>query len=298
MEHDGLVATAEQVVHFGDMKLFGQHPARGLSVLWHERERAWLVALPGYTGGVTRAETLRKFAESALAALRGNDDESDSMVFTGEHTSIQVLIGADEDGPYMTVWAWFDARHDFVGVGASGEPLYHNAVGASCVEFHLDPLDVNRLTASLQTLLHRLDTAGPSHFEPPKSANVITTFAKRVNAPSKARLDIARRPGTGQWLITLQPYLSRPTTDEAVQAFADATQHILDTRSGERSTTLLAEQGYRMDVVVGANGPDAFTVTATVKSPGPGESEHLLDLDARFAPVGEAQLREMLKGLR
>jgi hypothetical protein len=297
VEHDGLVATAEQVVYFGDMKLFGQHPIRGMSVLWHERERAWLVTLPGYTGGVARAETLRKFAESALAALGTDGGEADSTIFAGDHTSIQVLTGIDDDGPYMSVWAWFDARHDFIGVGESGEPLYHNEVGAECVEFELTPLNVEHLKASLRTLLHRLDTAGQAKNEPPKSANVITTFAKRVNNPSKARLDIARRPGTGQWLITLHPHLSRPATDEAILALAEATEHIIDTRSGERSVALLTEKGYRLDLVVGANG-DAFYVTATVRSPGPNGTEHLLDLDARFGPIGETHLRDMLKGLR
>jgi hypothetical protein len=296
VEHDGLVATAEQVVYFGDMRLFGQHPVRGMSVLWHERERAWLVTLPAYTGGVARAETLRKFAASALAALESNG-EADSTVFAGDHTSIQVLTGIDDDGPYMSVWAWFDARHDFIGVGESGEPLYHNAVGADRLEFDLAPLNVDHLKASLRTLLHRLDTAGPAKNEPLKSANVITTFAKRVNNPSKARLDIARRPGTGQWLVTLHPHLSRPATDVAIHALAEATQHVLDTRNGERTVALLSEKGYRLDMTVGANG-DAFYVTATVRSPGRNGTEHLLDLDARFAPVGEAQLRDMLKGLR
>jgi hypothetical protein len=296
VDHVGLAETAERVVYFGDMKVFGQHPAKGLSVLWHERERRWLVTLPGYTGGVTRPEMLRKFAEGALAALESGAGEDDSTVFISDHTSLQVLTGID-DGPYLTIWAWFDARHDFVGVSKSGEPLYANAVGGECVEFALDPITLDGLKTSLRTLLHRLGTTGPAKADPPKSTSVITTFAKRVSDPSKARLDIARRTGDNQWLVTLHPYLSRPATDEAIRSFAEAAQHILDTREGERTTTLLQEPGYRLDVVIGAK-TGAFYVTATVHSPSTNGTEHLLDLDAHFAPVSETRLREMLKGLR
>jgi hypothetical protein len=295
------VETAEQVVYFGDMKLFGESPARGLSVLWHERERMWLVSHQGRPGwgisGVARAEVLRRFAEGALASLEPGAGENDITVFTGDRTSLEVLTGVDEDGPYLTIWAWFDNRYDFVGVGESGEPVFSKIAGTQCMEYHLDPVDPERLKGALRNLLYRLDATGPSKSAPPKSMNLITTFAKRGNDPSKTRLDIARRTGDGRWFVTLHPFVSRPVTDEAIRAFAEATQHILDTRSGERSTALLLENGYRLDVVVGAHA-DAFHVTASIRSPGPNKTDRVLDLDARFTPVGETQLRDMLKGLR
>jgi hypothetical protein len=289
--------TAERVVYFGDMKLFGQHPVNGLSVLWHERERRWLVALPGYAGGVTRAETLRKFATGALAALDLNGGEDEATLFVGEQASIEAMTGVDEDGPYLAVWVWFDSRQDFMGVSEAGEPLYHNKLGGGHAEFALNPPTAESLKSSLRTLLHRLDTAGPSKNDSPQSANVVTTFAKRVSDASKARLDIARHAGDGRWLVTLHPYLSRPATNEAIRAFADATERILDAREGESTTVLLQERGYRLEVVLGAHA-GSFRVTATVHSPGKDGTEHLLDLDAHYAPVSETQLREMLKGLR
>ncbi|TCO50798.1 hypothetical protein [Actinocrispum wychmicini] len=297
MDHDALVRTAEPVVYFGDMKLFGQHPVKGLSVLWHERERRWLVALPGYAGGVTRPETLRRFAEGALAALDQDQGEDEVTVFGDDRVSVDTMTGVDEDGPYLTIWAWFDHRQDFVGVSAAGEPLYRNEAGTSCVEFHLNPPDAEPLRSAFRTLLHRLATAGPASADMPQSANVITTFANRANESNAARLDIARRPGDNQWLVTLNPRLSRPATEEAIRAFAEATQHILDTREGERVVTLLREPGYRMDVAVGIEAT-AFHVTATVRSPSKDGTGHVLNLDAHFAPVSETHLREMLKGMR
>lgn len=297
MDHDALVRTAEPVVYFGDLNLFGRHPVKGLSVLWHEQERKWLVSLPGYARGVTRPETLRRFAESALAALDQDHSEAETTLFSDDRVSVDTMTGVDEDGPYLTIWVWFDHRQDFVGVSAAGEPLYHNAVGGSYVEFHLNPPNAEPLRSAFRALLHRLAAAGPANTDVPQSANVITTFANRPNDANAVRLDIARRPGDGQWLVTLNPRLSRLATDDAVRAFAEATQDVLDTREGERVTTLLHEPGYRMDVTVGVEAA-AFHVTATVHSPGKDGTDHVLDLDAHFAPVSETHLRAMLKGLR
>jgi hypothetical protein len=292
VDHDG----AERVAYFGDV-LIGGRTRPGLSVYWHDRNRQWLVDLPGYAGGVARAEALRKFAEGALSALAAGSGEFEYTVFSDDYVSLELSTGIDvEDGPYLTIWAWFDSKRDFVGVSRSGEPLYQNPVGAAYLELYVDPMDPQHTVAALRNLLDRLSSAGESAHVSTPGPNVIATFTKPSSDAAKTRLDIARRPGDGQWLVTLYPRLKRPATGAAIQAFAEAARAVLDAREGKRTSCLIAERSYRLDVTV-AFEADAFSVEAKVSSTGDDGTEYVLDADARFGPVSEAQLREMVTGL-
>lgn len=297
MDHDALVAAAHRVAYFGDVQLFGQRQTvRGLSVLWHAHNRQWLVDIPGYAGGVARPEVLRKFAEGALATLQTGTGDYESTVFADDYVRIEVTVGFDEDGLSLIVWAWFDPKRDFVGVSPLGEPLYRSAIGSAYLELYVEQANRQTLITSFRTLLDHLSTNVTSDGEPPESANVVATFAKRASDPSKTRLDIAHRQSDDQWLVTLYPALTRPATSDAIRALAEAARAVIDTRDGDRTIPLLVEDGYRMDITIGPDA-DAFHVTAAVHSPAEDGTEHTLSVDARFAPVSEAQLKAMITEL-
>ncbi|GAB3875627.1 hypothetical protein GCM10029964_020290 [Kibdelosporangium lantanae] len=289
--HEALLRSAEVVAYFGDVTLHGQVPMKGLSVLWHEQERLWLVEVPGHFGGPTSAELLQEFARGGRASMNNNGYHS-GQLYRDDYVSAQLESGVTEaTGAYVTIYAYLDTTRDFLGVSDHGEGLYSNRYGAGLLEFRLDRPDRDRLKSAFRTLHRRLATAGPDTFAD-HQPTVMATFTRPDS--DRTRLDLTREPD-GQWLVTLHPKLTRPATTEAVRALAEAARQVL-AGEGRRTVPLLRERFYRMDITIGPDN-DAFHLTATVTTTKDDGTVNVLDHDGHFAPVTENQLRRLPDGL-
>ncbi|MFD1048682.1 hypothetical protein ACFQ1S_25710, partial [Kibdelosporangium lantanae] len=175
--HEALLRSAEVVAYFGDVTLHGQVPMKGLSVLWHEQERLWLVEVPGHFGGPTSAELLQEFARGGRASMNNNGYHS-GQLYRDDYVSAQLESGVTEaTGAYVTIYAYLDTTRDFLGVSDHGEGLYSNRYGAGLLEFRLDRPDRDRLKSAFRTLHRRLATAGPDTFAD-HQPTVMATFTR------------------------------------------------------------------------------------------------------------------------